>query len=481
MIEDLPPLSDRELEVLKLVATGATNQQIARELVISPNTVKVHLRNIFEKLGVQSRTEATMEAVRRGWVGIDSPGAEYVQGNTEGTLDPTKTGSAAEPEMLAHPRRPIAAWQRVYMVVAACLVAAALLLPGWWQTRSAARPSNAFTDIGRVPVVLAVRTDIRRWTARASLPQARSRLALVAADNRLYAIGGESADGITGQVTVYDATSNGWLPAADKPTPVSNVAGGLINGRIYVPGGLVGSPPGTAASTAVPGPSAVPRPSVDQTQVTSLVEVYDPQSDTWSTAAPLPAPRAAYGLAVAGNKLYLFGGWDGSRYRAETFVYDATTNAWSIGTPMSAARAFLGAATLRDGIYVAGGYDGQHELNTVAVYHPNNEGSTAGPWAAGPPLNQPRAGLGLLSLANRLYAVGGGMTTPLGFNEQFDTVTNAWSRFESPIAEQWKDLGLAGMGEKLYVVGGWGGSYLNVNEEYQAIYRVLLPVGKSPP
>jgi DNA-binding CsgD family transcriptional regulator/N-acetylneuraminic acid mutarotase len=481
MIEDLSPLSDRELEVLKLVATGATNQQIARELVISPNTVKVHLRNIFEKLGVQSRTEATMEAVRRGWVGIHSAGPADVPGNMEGTPGPIEALPASEPEILAQPHRPIATWQRVYMVLAACLVAAALLLPGWWQTRSAARPSNAFTDIGRAPVAPAVRTDIRRWTARAPLPQARSRLALVAAGNRLYAIGGESADGITGQVTVYDAASNGWLPAADKPTPVSNVAGGLINGRIYVPGGLVGAASGTAANTAGPGPSPVPRPSIDQTQVTAQVEVYDPQSDSWSTVAPLPAPRTAYGLAVAGNKLYLFGGWDGSHYRAETFIYDAATDAWSIGTPMAAPRVFLGAATLPDGIYVAGGYDGQHELNTVAVYHPNDEGSNVGPWASGPPLNRPRAGLGLLSLSNRLYAIGGGMTTALGFNEQFDTVTNAWSRFESPIAEQWKDLGLAGMGEKLYVVGGWGGSYLNVNEEYQAIYRVLLPVGKSPP
>jgi two-component system NarL family response regulator len=59
-----PRLTDRELEVLKLVARGLNNRDIARELYISENTVKNHIRNILEKLQLHSRMEAVVYAVR---------------------------------------------------------------------------------------------------------------------------------------------------------------------------------------------------------------------------------------------------------------------------------------------------------------------------------------------------------------------------------------------------------------------------------
>jgi DNA-binding NarL/FixJ family response regulator len=59
-----PRLTERELEVLKLVAEGMSNREIAGELYISENTVKNHVRNILEKLHLHSRMEAVVYAVR---------------------------------------------------------------------------------------------------------------------------------------------------------------------------------------------------------------------------------------------------------------------------------------------------------------------------------------------------------------------------------------------------------------------------------
>jgi two-component system NarL family response regulator len=65
-----PKLTDRELQVLKLVAQGMSNREAAETLFISENTVKNHVRNILEKLHLHSRTEAVVYAVRENLLDI---------------------------------------------------------------------------------------------------------------------------------------------------------------------------------------------------------------------------------------------------------------------------------------------------------------------------------------------------------------------------------------------------------------------------
>lgn len=64
-------LTEREVQVLRLTARGLTNRAIGHELGISRRTVQGHLANLFAKLGVNTRTEAVLRAVRLGWLNIE--------------------------------------------------------------------------------------------------------------------------------------------------------------------------------------------------------------------------------------------------------------------------------------------------------------------------------------------------------------------------------------------------------------------------
>lgn len=64
------PLSPREVEVVRLVGLGLRNAEVAKRLFISEETVKSHLNNIFNKLGIQDRVELTVYAIRTGLVGV---------------------------------------------------------------------------------------------------------------------------------------------------------------------------------------------------------------------------------------------------------------------------------------------------------------------------------------------------------------------------------------------------------------------------
>jgi DNA-binding NarL/FixJ family response regulator len=79
------PLSSRELDIIRLVAVGATNQQIGRELGLSPGTVRNYNGRIFRKLGVTRRTEAAVRAIELGI--LSRPGREDPPSMSNGSPD----------------------------------------------------------------------------------------------------------------------------------------------------------------------------------------------------------------------------------------------------------------------------------------------------------------------------------------------------------------------------------------------------------
>lgn len=438
MADELTPLSDREKELLQLVATGATNQQIARELFISVNTVKVHLKNIYFKLDVGSRTEATMVAVRQGWVEVPrAPG----EADEEALVTPPPE-TAPDQERWSR----VSAAKRAGLVLAMLLALVALFLPQMFQSQATGGEPDPVGSVFPTPTAL-TGSSSGRWHTRAQMPTPRSGLAVAAYDGIIYAIGGVDNDGVTAKVEVYDPEADVWTARSPKPTAVGFVSAAVVGSKIYVPGGI----------------------GVGQ-QHQNVLEVYVPEKDTWEARAPMPEPLGAYGLAVLDDRLYLFGGSDGQDYVTSSYQYDPETDRWEALQPLAQARGFLSATALGDRIYVVGGYDGETEYDTCDVYEPSTD-----TWIPRSPMDLRRGGLSLVAVRENLYAIGGGMDDYMAFNERYDPKVDVWSRFETPVTEQWWGLGAAFVSPHIYAIGGRSGSNLSVNEAYQALfYQVII-------
>ena len=291
MAEYGEPLTEREREILELVATGVANREIAYRLSISTNTVKVHLRNIFTKMGAASRTEATMIAVREGLVTVP---------------DLTSVESTEPKQPAPAPLPPIPLYRRATLIVSALIVIVATVA-SWPRAAELEQVTDQPlpplpNQAGDTQVLLG---ENSLWAERAQMPTRRTGLALIATRDLVYAIGGEGPDGATAVVEVYDTFADTWTRVAAKPTAVAYVSAGAVGSSLILPGGCLGE----GAATAV-------------------VEVYDTSADTWSEVASLPIPICAYALAVHGDKVFVFGGTDGQEVVRTTYAYDYAADVW---------------------------------------------------------------------------------------------------------------------------------------------------------
>ncbi|HQE91938.1 MAG TPA: LuxR C-terminal-related transcriptional regulator [Anaerolineae bacterium] len=439
------PLSEREIEIVELVAVGLTNREIAIRTYLSHNTVKVHLRNIFTKTGVASRTELTVLAMQEGWItvpGIPEAAAENVPPAT--TLEMPAVEQPLPP--LPSPPWPRVRWAA--LAVGLILAGMVLFLPQRPVGQAIAPAASGLVDQPQAAIVAAAPSSEKGWQELTPLPVRRARLGVTTYRSQIYVVGGMTEDGLTGRLDIYTPETGEWRSGTACPAALANVGIAALADRLLVPGGC----------DAGGAPSA-------------RTYLYDPANDTWAEGAALPQPLCAYALAAYDGRAYLFGGWNGTTYQAVTYIYDSAGDTWSEAAPPAEARGFGAAATLADRIFYVGGYDDRREWATCAIYLPSEDR-----WEECAPLLLPRGGLGLAAIGGRLYALGGGWTNYLGFNERYDPAGDTWTVIETPIIGEWRNLGLTAYETSLYAIGGWSGDYINRVYTVEVLpWRVFIP------
>ncbi|MDY0152619.1 MAG: LuxR C-terminal-related transcriptional regulator, partial [Candidatus Cloacimonas sp.] len=297
-IDGLPGLTDRETEILQLLGQGKSNKEIAQELFISVNTVKVHLNNVFKKLGVSSRTEATLHAIEHKL--INSPIPETENGNLNISIIERETLKLSKIESFYDQYR----WAIILTAVVLLILLSTLI-----------SQSGLFAEPTPTNDPLITTLDQQYWREMAPLLTAREQMAVVGWDDDIYAIGGISDSGISDALERYSNTTNSWSKLQPKPTAVSGAGAAVLGGKVYVPGGQQAN-----------------------NSLSNKLEVYDPRSDRWEEKASLPTPLANYGIASYEGRLYLFGGWDGMKNSDLVLRYNPNDDNWTEMTPLPQAR-----------------------------------------------------------------------------------------------------------------------------------------------
>jgi predicted nucleic acid-binding Zn-ribbon protein len=199
------------------------------------------------------------------------------------------------------------------------------------------------------------------WTAGASAPTARGAMACAAINGKLYVTGGYAySAGINyTALEVYDPASNSWTTKAPMPTKRLGAMAAAINGKLYVAGGCDNSQYYSSGTGLILWPT--------------VLEVYDPSTDTWDTSrAPMPTPRYTGAGVALNGKFHVIGGSGSSGVPLGTHeVYDPATGVWTTEAPLTTPVNFLGGAdVINSRIYVAGGQDGHQNSSLLQVFTP---------------------------------------------------------------------------------------------------------------
>lgn len=425
-------LSDREIEVLRLVGQGKSNKEIAMDLDISVNTVHVHIGRIFKKINVTSRTGATLYAIENG---IISP-----------TLPPDfqeSENNAVESNSLPAEKKTFITKITILGMIILAIVIFAFVMFLINRPNKPAKPSST---------LMVDFTTEDRWVAYAPIPLSRSNMAATTYESNIYVISGVSDNGVSNRVEVYSQTTNSWNTLQDKPTPVTEATAVLVGEKIFVPGG-----------------------KTKDGVVTDKLEVFDPRRNLWEEKANLPTGLSDYALATFGGSLYLFGGWDGLQASDITLKYNLEQDKWSELTGLP--RALTSAIAVQSGnrIVLIGNSEQTTSQISMLNYFPDRDLPGENPWEEGVDLPITGSASCLFELLGEIYtAVDSEEGTQFFF---YDAQQIVWSAIGNNKSLNTKDSRCSVIGGELYIVGGSNTDGTNSDQllGYRMIYSISLP------
>jgi len=299
------------------------------------------------------------------------------------------------------------------------------------------------------------------WKKGAPFPEADEELYGVAANGKLYVIGGWGDGKARGVNYEYDPATDKWTKKQPMPRPAHHAALAAVNGKIYAFGGFV-----APANTAIPLGAAW-EPIADAYE-------FSPATDSWKPLPPLPGKRGSAIAAEVGGKIYVIGGATTMEGAKEPFftafgparvlgtneVYDPATNKWESRNAMSVPRNHAFSGVVNGKIYVIGGRTGHGFIlsatntNVVEEYDP-----VSNMWSI-PKERMPTARSGGASGTDgrRIYVAGGEVTTTALVGayravQAYDPATNSWTSLPSmPMPRH----GVAGavIGNRFHLVSG---------------------------
>ncbi|MGB6151253.1 MAG: ThuA domain-containing protein [Pricia sp.] len=213
-------------------------------------------------------------------------------------------------------------------------------------------------------------------------------------------------------------------------------------------------------------------------KITPATEVYDPATNTWSTAAPMPTAVTHMGAVGVGDEIWIVAGFAGNHPGVATDkvqIYNTVTDTWSAGPPLPNPRG-SGAAVYNNGkIHFFGGLLPDRSTDVGEHYILDVNDITSG-WRAAASMPNPRNHLSGAAVNGKIYAIGGQYGHDAGvqdqnFLDEYDPATDSWTRKAGlPSARSHFEPGTMVHNDKIIIVGGRrGGFFFDDVTEYDPI------------